>query len=471
MRIAWPVEGMMTWPNSCRAALARRLSRILGLTVVFLACGCEGSDDPVSLGSNPTATPTSSTTLSISQWGITWTFSEPVPYGKFANGDYWVVGPATITEIDPPFNGTNHGWQVNPVPGLDQGFDVGAQNFDAGLVPDLPYVAQPGSSIVKAISKFPGQTEECYPSVCLQTAAVLTVVDAVPPDGGATSFRPPYVGSAKPLYSTTRIRTDLLPTLAPVDAAPALDDVVARFQRVQIQHGFGLVGRVLRPEDNMDDYGPDNARDENDAILRLMLDDPVEDKMPALIAMIQHGIDSYHAVVEGQIWPAGGGHEPGHMLVLASAATLLDDEALKSTLASADFFTEYEGVYRSSVTSAPDGVLYGFPPGESREKDPNELVDAPAASALYCCLAMPWKGAVLATRLMPSLREHLDQEEWSQLAQFVDRWVSFGWWFPSPDADGLVTEEGERCVDLHNTRANEGSRGSAFQSNMWDTYR
>ena len=36
------------------------------------------------------------TTTSISQFGITWTFDQPVEYGQFANGDYWL--PASVLE-------------------------------------------------------------------------------------------------------------------------------------------------------------------------------------------------------------------------------------------------------------------------------------------------------------------------------------------------------------------------------------
>ena len=37
----------------------------------------------------------------VSQFGITWTFDKPVRIGQFANGDYYVVGSATVTNIDP----------------------------------------------------------------------------------------------------------------------------------------------------------------------------------------------------------------------------------------------------------------------------------------------------------------------------------------------------------------------------------
>ena len=34
---------------------------------------------------------------SVSQFGVTWSFSQDRPVGQFANGDWWVVGPVTIT--------------------------------------------------------------------------------------------------------------------------------------------------------------------------------------------------------------------------------------------------------------------------------------------------------------------------------------------------------------------------------------
>jgi len=38
---------------------------------------------------------------SVSQFGITWTFDRDYTVGQFANGDWWVVGPVTITKIEP----------------------------------------------------------------------------------------------------------------------------------------------------------------------------------------------------------------------------------------------------------------------------------------------------------------------------------------------------------------------------------
>src|ERR1017187_9871122 len=38
---------------------------------------------------------------SVSQYGITWTFEAPAPVGQFVNGDFYVVGPVTITNVAP----------------------------------------------------------------------------------------------------------------------------------------------------------------------------------------------------------------------------------------------------------------------------------------------------------------------------------------------------------------------------------
>ena len=37
---------------------------------------------------------------SVSQYGITWTFDKPARVGQFITGDWYVVGPVTITAIE-----------------------------------------------------------------------------------------------------------------------------------------------------------------------------------------------------------------------------------------------------------------------------------------------------------------------------------------------------------------------------------
>lgn len=406
---------------------------------------------------------------SVSQWGITFTFDKQYQVGTFANGDYWVVGPLTITAITPAFDGKTHGWQVNPKVGAVQGFDAGAWgsttgpggSFDARLVPALPYPAKPGESIVKAVSKFPGSTADCYDQ-CLKSAAVLTVVGSVPPDNGQSVFRPPYVGTDKPLYSTNSIRTDVLPKLAPVPGAPTLTAVKSGFERVRFEHGTGRMGRIIRPADAQSNYSPDNHQGKAEAVLRLILNDQVEAKMPALIAVLQAGIDEYHAILNGQTWPAGGGYEMGHLLIVSFTAAVLDDAAMKNAVKTYQYWQEDWAVYRSTKIGK---ALYGFTPprGSSKtQKDPYEYIDAPNGGYLTCCFAQPWKGEVLSVRLMPALYEIRKGTEFNELAEFVDRWVATGWW-SAPDPYN-------RNLARHGTEADGGLRYTVFQRAMWTMY-
>jgi hypothetical protein len=441
----------------------------------------------------------------LSQYGITWFFDKEYPYGQFANGDYWVVGPITITNITPDFDGLHHGWEVNPLFEGPQGFDERAGNFNASLVPNLPYTAQPNESIVKAIS-YDLEKSECVP--CLKTAAVLTVLSEPPPDNGAVIFRPPYVGDDKPFYAITDLQRDLLPSYAPVPNAPTLAWIEDRYKRVQLDHKGGLTGRCLRPVDNMPDYGSNVSRDNGDAALRLMLNDPLETKLPALIVYVQYGIDLYYMVLNGQTWPEGGGHTPGQKLPLTFASVLLDDGGMKEAIQTATFFNEDVAVYSNNDTGV---ALYGFHDQYWSERqywstietldgfwsnaDPYGYIDAgpePGGSYQFCCVSQPWKGTALALHLMPVMKT-----VWYNQAFFdyVDRWVNLGTWTqPDPCApyDGNPAHYGitygpdgnggcildkdpsdgiGRFPTLHGTNADGGYRYSEFQREMWDAYR
>ena len=106
-----------------------------------------------------------------------------------------------------------------------------------------------------------------------------------------------------------------------------------------MDHKTGVIGRSIRPQDNMDDYQPANTPDQNNAVLRFMIKGPIEEKMPALINFVQFGIDKIHTMYLGQTWPDGGGHQPGHRVVLV-ATVMLDLDEVKEMLRDAEFFME-----------------------------------------------------------------------------------------------------------------------------------
>ncbi len=450
----------------------------------------------------------SATASRVSCNSIEWVFDREYTTGVFATGDPWVVGPVVIEEILPRRSNGRHGWEVNPVFHGDQAFDSRAGEYDARLCPGLPYRAQPGESIVKTVSR---ALSNSYPRPVLGRAAVLTVLAEVPPDNGAAVFRPPYVGTEKPLIPISRLRTELLPSLRPVDHTPSLAWVRERYREVQLDHKGGRVGRYLHPSEHMPNYGGDIGKDNADAALRLMLDDPVEEKMPALITYVQYGIDLYYMVRIGHNWPAGGGHRPGQKLPMSLAAVLLDDEDMKDTVRYADVFHEDHGTF----TGEGGGVsIYGFDgwteevywrvvvsgldgsaDGNKSIADPYGYIDGgprPGQYYQYCCTSQPWKGTALACRIMPRIKElWLD----TGIFEYTDRYVEFGLWTQpdpcapadrnwsnygvtfGPDGNGGCIKDTDpsdgigRFPELHGTQADEGHRYSRFQAAMWDAYR
>ena len=87
------------------------LGKILALglsaaALAGLAAPCAGQEKPIVIytrANAPAAPKLDELPLkaSLSQYGMTWTFDKPARVGQFLNGDFYVVGPVTITEITP----------------------------------------------------------------------------------------------------------------------------------------------------------------------------------------------------------------------------------------------------------------------------------------------------------------------------------------------------------------------------------
>lgn len=301
----------------------------------------------------------------VSQYNITWYFDDCYRVGQFVNGDWWIVGPITVTNITPEFNGTRNGWEINPTSIVYQPYDSRAYNFNASLVPLTPYYVSGNVSILKTVSNENITCTRNARHICyLHTAAVLTVLDTIPQNNGSNVFRPAYFGTKKKLYLTTGLHTELLPSLPGTASAPNLSLIEERFARVQIDHQRDWICRLIHPDLNMPDYGGDIALDTADAALRLMLNDSVSNKMPALVNYVQYGIDLYGILANGGSWPANGGHDVGRKLPMTFAAVLLDDNEMKDIIrnATTSTFQENGDVYFSQVANNGGGkILFGQP--------------------------------------------------------------------------------------------------------------
>ncbi len=434
----------------------------------------------------------------ITQHGITITLDGDYRYGQFANGDYWLApdepdGRVTIVAMSPKFDGQHHGWQVNPDEFGPQGFDhrMRGGGFDADLVPDLPYAASPGESIVKTTSHDMGNSS---PRPALQSAVVLTILAQAPEHDGTRHFRPPYFGHDKPMHHVDELNLALLPSVAAPDTdVPSLADAERRFERVWLDHRRGWTSRYIHPVDNMPHYGSGMMRTAGDVALRLMLDAPIEDRKQAAINYLQWGIDLFAMYEAGLRWSGAGGHMHGRKLPMAMAAVLLDHEPMKQAVMQREH-PAYPDRYDADVWQEDSSVHYAVPArrvlwgqprggywrrlaegrGPRSSRDPEGYIDggdSPGGGYQLCCTSMTWKGTALALHLMPELREVWDYEPF---LDYVDRWVHFGaWTLPDPfNRDGeRDPDAGGRFPDAHNTRADEGGWDSSFANAMWSLHR
>ncbi len=409
----------------------------------------------------------------------------------------WEVNPATTDYWD---NAT-------------QGFETDLGRFNAALIPALPYDASAGASIVKTIHNYHftvssanataeatyannGQTftvtstitnsttlvatgtgnpeasgtltkvsgtgdatisfTNTTPSIAsIKTAAVLTILSSTPADNGSTLFRPPYVAGAKTSYSTSNIVwSNLFLGEDTAEQGITLAWVLAKHQRVQLSHLEGVLSRDMHPTDNLSDYGSQVGSDIIRSIIRMMFNgDSQSAKTPAMISILQHGIDWYYIQVIGHMQPStGGGHTPGYKTLIAFTAYMLNDTTMKTnvTAAATTILNDGQTLWEedSEITANAYGdPIYGDPTvwsggelaywtytnsengGNPENKDPYNYIDAEINHAhpngVYqgCCTAGNIKGSVLLMRLMPGLAPIMNN---ALLDPYITRYVSYG---------------------------------------------
>ncbi|WP_165492051.1 LamG domain-containing protein [Egibacter rhizosphaerae] len=420
----------------------------------------------------------------VSRHGITWTFDDEYPVGRYANGDYWVQGPVDIVDIDPASQSSSggrtiNGSMINPSP--EDGSSTGyGQTRDTGYDPSLnvadgvstsdPLTVEPDSSLVSAISV---DEDDARPG--LERAAVLTVVDQPPPED---SFRPAYSSDdTTATHTTNDLDYDLLPDLDPVDGAPDPTDLASDFERVWLDHVPGWNGRAIHPTTNMPGYGRDMASKLGQGSLALMLDHPNEDKHDLLVNYVQIGID-FHGIVDNggeENWVPNGGHAQGRKWPILFAGHLLDDPTM-ATIGDRDdvYFGEDAQTFHVTQTEIdregnhadPDHRHYnpdysdgytqdmlGMPEwGQRHATDPNRDTPDPGRSYRQCCTAASWHGHVLSARLMDL------QDAWNHdpLFDYSDRYL------------GETTDPA--WPNLNPTGSNRFS-DRPFTENMWHTHR
>jgi hypothetical protein len=395
------------------------------------------------------------TTTSISQHGITWNFSSAVEYGQFVNGDYWVVGPVTVSSVTPAWDGSRHGSMVDPQTTASQGYRAGLDlNFNSSLRTTFPKALSGVSSLVSTIGLDqinPGGSHEG-----IYIAAVLTVVNSTVPSG---TFRPPYVQGSKPFYNTSDINYSSIPLLdLPAGATmPNLDGVMTK---VWLDHAGvrGNSGASLHPSGNMRPYPRDSCLQMSTVATALLVDSA--DRNEYINRMIQLGIDLYHChLTNGDAWRAYGGFGNGRKWPILFAGIALNNSNMKNPTATtsacccltgtvAKFGEDGHTYYGASMVRWGQDCSSGMYEynqqtggGDKDCRDPAGI--SQNGSYRICCTSHTWVGEALAARLMNAITI------WDHDAFFdyVDWWVNY-----------------ETQTGVH-------TYGNDFIEDMWNAYR
>lgn len=434
-------------PALRRKALSNQVIRlrqkVRKLTAASATCRqFNGGNSSGSSSSSPPDSPGSCT--QISQYGITWLFDKGYPCGQFVNGDWWALGPLTITRISPDAHDGINGWTVNQAyenkESLDQRFWDGYY-YDASLMPSLPHTTSGVESIIKVVS-----TPTCPRNQCISDAAILTVVNQIPE---RDAFRPPFSGSYKPFFYTRDLQTQLLPKLGLTSHAISQADALARSPRMpRLDFTSSSVvsfipNNSVYPESRT--WGAEMAVSNAELIYWLSMDLPLADKMPSLIDMVQYGIDLYGSrkTLKTTWIHGGGGNGAGRLVPFMFAAIMLNSNEMKQELAdSREAFWERYMFNRSTKTGEVywGGRLEGWDTEDSfwkaraidtdedrAGKDWYEYIDGGAhmGGQYLGCVALPTKYSALVIHLFPAMKLIWPVRDITIL-EFADRWVTQG---------------------------------------------
>jgi hypothetical protein len=423
------------------------------LSVGFTGCGG-------SAGSSSNSPTPPGTASSITKDGITWTFSQPAQVGQFATGDYYVVGPVTITAINPaptrsaPYeNGSVRNLPTaNSKSGFDSRLNDGTDEswwFDATLRSYPPINLKPGDALVSSISL---AQIHSVPEVMRATdmsaspvasVSVLTVLSTAPPKD---AFRPSYCDRKQTIYRANSLQRDLLPSLTPPNpsATPTLSQFEDLYRRPWIDTNPFLFDA---PAEYMPSYGQHVAFADSYAALLLMLNFPDTQKVKLTNYLVQYGIDLYGCLQAGYGWPAFGGHRSGRKLPIILAGILLNNDGMKNASTTypnkfgEDMQTVYVNQIPGSYQQAWQGatVIYGghygvktdgtpispglYGPYEQLQPSSWPLLNGNeqlGEAYRRCCTSVSWVGEALAIHILKA------EGVWNYPAFFdyVDRWMT-----------------------------------------------
>lgn len=426
---------------------------------------------------------------SITQYGITWTFKKPVPVGQFVNGDYYVVGPATVMAITPEPKDGRNGSCLNPSAIIEKaGFDsrILHGRYDPNLFLTPPIHLKPGDSLLSSISLDELRTVKPMLYAIknsqrspIRTIAVLTCLTApVPKD----AFRPAYAGK-KHIYLARNLKRDILPKLPKTGITfkgymgtsyddVSIQDATRWFQRPWVDL---ILDEFGAPVENMPVYGVPFVRAVGIGSLMLCMDFSPKEKEQLLINFVQVGIDFWGIASQGQppCWKALGGHANGRKWPIIFAGLLLGDEAMKNpvkTYPYLKFSEDAQTMFGNSWTGAKvvwaghmgkDGHPRHADRGAYEHLPPSQWKGDTGENYRRCCTSNAWVGEALAVRILHA------EKYWNHDAFFayVDRWMT------EDDSAAIKIIQETRGKNYSAKWARQGSVWDPFVKDMWLKYR
>jgi hypothetical protein len=426
----------------------------------------------------------------IEQYGITWTFGKPVRVGQFVNGDYYIVGPATVVSITPEPKDGRNGSCLNLTSTKEKiGFDdrILFGRYDPKLYMAPPINLKPGDHLLSSISLekisslkpwlWISHKDQRSP---IRTVAVLTCLDKPVP---ADAFRPAYSGKDPKIYLARNIKRDLLPNLTREgitfkvhQGGPnepfTINEFIRWFQRPWIDFVMDEFGA---PFESMPVYGREFTRAVGVASLLLCLDYTPQEKEPLLIDFIQVGIDMYGLAGQGvqpSNWNALGGHSNGRKWPIIFAGALLGEKVMESpdkTYPYLKFSEDTQTMFDKCWTGAnvvwaghvgKDGNPKYPDWGAYEHLQPKDWKGNLGESYRRCCTSNAWVAEALAARLL-----HLEKA-WNHDAFFAytDRWMT------EDETEFLKIVKEQRGLTF-SPDVRQGSTWDPFTKDMWTKYR
>lgn len=318
--------------------------------------------------------------VDITRGSFIWTLTGTPTDGTFVTGDPYVVDSGSGVELTartpaPTGTGTDtrNGGMINPTNPSNCGFDGRcgvAKSFAAfsdsyNAEASYPITLNAGDTLLSAESYLPANASIGGGIEAMTEMQPLTVLGSNP--GSGLAFRPPAIGTTKPLWLKSQVDYTKLPSLTPPIADPTTGSFPlfssTTYDGSYIWYTFGPmnVGNkyptsfgidTIRPKNNLTNYPAESTPILGQLGLCSLCDWGDGGTLQQTYAnrLIQIGIDYYAMFLINPTNLSGGaGYGNGYLFPILYAGFMLDDEAMMS-VALAD----------SGLPDGPDGPIPVF---------------------------------------------------------------------------------------------------------------